>query len=59
MDTPVMPTLRDVAFGRRFERNRSLLAAAVVFFRTFVAYATGVFAVGFGAASPVYEARAS
>lgn len=41
----MVPALHDVLFGERFQRNLGLLAAALLFVATFVAYATGVFAV--------------
>ncbi|GAB3674199.1 hypothetical protein [Halopiger thermotolerans] len=40
--------VREILFGDPFERNLDLLAAAVVFFGTFVAYATELFAVDGG-----------
>jgi len=39
------PSRRDLVLGDRFERNLDLLSAVVLFLGTFVAYATGLFAV--------------
>ncbi|WP_053948162.1 hypothetical protein [Halolamina sediminis] len=42
------PSTRDLLLGNRFQRNLGLLTAAALFVGSFVAYATGMFAVSGG-----------
>jgi len=44
----MVPSLRGLLLGERFERNLDLLAASVIFVGTFLAYALGLFTVDGG-----------
>lgn len=52
----LVPPLRALVFGDRFERSFVLLSAVVLFLGTFVAYATGLFAVADGVIVPPLDA---